>query len=190
MAPATPTSAQWVNETPRGSLSHAKVLTLKHLHRSHTSFRLPKSPGRRREPCCAARPHSSPFSSQVCGDVPDSLRPLSSHQFSPLGDLPSWDFEILTLGGGGGDGVSESIRGCGPHCPPPRAWDRATLEDGKKTVVVVGSPAACRVTCPSPRRGPEEIEILPCTQRQRSPYATTGGFARDTWLLRPTERVP
>lgn len=162
------------------------VLTLKHLHRSHTSFRSPKSPGRRLELCCAARPRRSPFSSEVYGDFPDGPRPLSSHQFSPLGDLPRWDFEVLMLGV-----VVGSVRKYqglwSARTPAPgmvQHWKRG------KPAVRGASPATFRVTCPSPRRGPEEIEILRCTQRRRSPRATRGGFARDTWLLQPTERVP
>lgn len=120
------------------------VLILKHLHRSHTSFLSPKSPGRR-EPCCAARPRRSPFSSEVCGDFPDGPRPLSSHQFSPLGDLPRWDFEVLTLGVVGCQKVSGLV-----VRTDPRAWNRATLEGGKPAVRGA-SPAAFRVTCPSSR---------------------------------------
>lgn len=120
------------------------VLILKHLHRSHTNFLSPKSPGRR-ELCCAARPRRSPFSSEVCGDFPDGPRPLSSHQFSPLGDLPRWDFEVLTLGV---VGVSESIRACGPHGPPRlESCNTGRGETGGEGA----SPAAFRVTCPSSR---------------------------------------
>lgn len=88
----------------------------------------------------------------------------------------------------GGGGECQKVSGLVVRTDP-RAWDRATLEAGKPAVRGA-SPATFRVTCPSPRRGPEEIEILRCTQRRRSPRATRGGFARDTWLLQPTERVP
>lgn len=123
-------------------------------------------------------PATLPFLPKCAGDFPDGPRPLSSHQFSPLGDLPCWVFEVLTLG-------VVVVRGCQKVSglvvrTDPRAWDRATVEEGKPTVVVMGSPAAFRVTCPSLRRGPEEIEILQCTQRRRSPRATRGGFAHDS----------
>lgn len=77
---------------------------LKHLQEATQPWLSPKSPGRQQEPC-TARPRRSPFSSEVCGDFPDGPRPLSSHQFSPLGDPPRWNFEVLTLRVGRGGGV-------------------------------------------------------------------------------------
>lgn len=102
MAPATPTSAQWVNETNtlgiafpcNGPYTEAPA---QKPHKLSLAARQ-NLPGSGKNRVVRPAPRRSPFSSEVCGDFPDGPRPLSSHQFSPLGDLPRWDFEVLTLG--------------------------------------------------------------------------------------------
>lgn len=151
----------------------------------------PRSPRSPRSPllweACAARPHRSPFSSEVCGggDFPDVPQTLSSHQLSPLGDRPLWDFEVLTHGGdwGGGQQVSETVVRVSAH------------GTGRGTGWWV-MPCWLRVTRPLPaperRRTEERATLAPAAPRAtaavrpsspQSPHRARGGAGPPAWTV-------
>lgn len=171
LLPPPPLHTGYTKLTPRGSLSHAKVPTQAPA-RSHTTLAVAKVSRAAAGTVYRPPPPLSLFFRSVRG-LPrrpsatffPSVQSLRGPATLELRGSHAW---------GGGGGVCQKVSEFRVRTDA-RAWVRAALEGAVGGGG--GSPTGFRVT-----RGPEEMGIVRCTQRRRSPRAR----ARPVVTLRAT----